>query len=135
MVVNYLDDLGGAETVNKACDAYDALGGLFANCGLEESVQKGVAPTTRMEFLGITVDTVKLTLEVTPDRVTEISLLVEAWLRKKKASLRDLQSLLGKLHCVSTCARPGRLFVSRLLNWLRQAFPSTDFVCLYNYEF
>jgi hypothetical protein len=30
-------------------------------------------------FLGITVDTVKLTLEVTPDRVIEISLLVEAW--------------------------------------------------------
>jgi hypothetical protein len=50
-------------------------------------------------------------------------LLVEAWLRKKKDSLRDLQSLLGKLHCVSTCARPGRLFVSRFVNWLRQAFP------------
>jgi hypothetical protein len=50
MVANYLDDLGGAETVNKACDAYDALGGLLAKCGLEESVQKGVAPTTRMDF-------------------------------------------------------------------------------------
>ena len=50
MVVNYLDDLGGAETVNKACDAYDALGGLLAKCGLEESVQKGVAPTIRMDF-------------------------------------------------------------------------------------
>ena len=106
--------MGGAETVNKACDAYDAVGGLLAKCGLEESVQKGVAPTTRMEFLGITVDTVKLTLEVTPDRVTEISLLVKACLRN--ASLRDLQSLLGKLHFVSTCVRPGRLFVSRLLN-------------------
>ena len=123
MVVNYLDDLGGAETVNKACDAYDALGGLLAKCRLEESVQKGVAPITQMEFLGITVDNVKLTLEVTPDRVTEISLLVEALLLNKKASLRDSQSLLGKLHFVSTC-RPGRLFVSRLLNWLRQAFPS-----------
>jgi hypothetical protein len=42
--------LYGAETVNKACDAYDALGGWFAKCGLEESVQKGVAPTTRMEI-------------------------------------------------------------------------------------
>jgi hypothetical protein len=59
MVVNYLDDLGGAETLNKACDAYDTLGGLLAKCGLEEAVQKGVAPTTRMEVLGITVDTVK----------------------------------------------------------------------------
>ena len=106
MVVNYLDDLGGVETVNKACDAYDALGGLLAKCGLEESVQKGVAPTIRMELLGIAADTIKLTLEVTPDRVTEISLLVEAWLRKKKASLRDLQSLLGKLQFVSTCVLP-----------------------------
>jgi hypothetical protein len=25
--INYLDDLCGAETVNKACDAYDAFGG------------------------------------------------------------------------------------------------------------
>ena len=53
-----------------------------------------------------------------------MSLLVEAWLRNTNASLRDLQSLLEKLHSVSTCGRPGRLFVSRLLNWLRQAFPS-----------
>ena len=124
MAVNYLDDFGGAETVDNADDAYKVLGVLLENCGLEESKQKGVEPCTRMEFLGITLDTVKLTLEVTPERVTEISLLVEAWLRKKKASLHDLQSLLGKLHFVSTCVRPGRIFVSRLLNWLRQAFPS-----------
>ena len=26
MVVSYLDDLGGTETLNKACDAYDTLG-------------------------------------------------------------------------------------------------------------
>jgi succinate dehydrogenase/fumarate reductase cytochrome b subunit len=32
MVVSYLDDLGGAETFNKACDAYDTLGGLLAKC-------------------------------------------------------------------------------------------------------
>jgi hypothetical protein len=40
-----------------------------------------------MEFLGVTVDTEKMTLEVTPDRVREISLLVEAWLKKKKSHL------------------------------------------------
>jgi hypothetical protein len=46
-----------------------------------------------MEFLGVTVNTEKMTLEITPDRVREISLLVEAWLRKKKSSLYELQSL------------------------------------------
>ena len=96
---------------------------MLENCGLEESPEKSVTPTTRMEFLGVTVDTRKLILEVTPERVVEISLLVDAWLRKKKASLRDLQSLLGKLHFIATCVRPGRIFVSRLLNWLRKAFP------------
>jgi hypothetical protein len=60
--------------------------------------------------------TENMTLEVTPDRVREISLLVEAWLRKKKSSLYELQSLLGKLHFVATCLHPCRLFVSRLLN-------------------
>ena len=62
---------------------------------------------------------------MTPERVVEISLLVEAWPRKKKASLRDLQSLLGKLHFIATCVRPGRIFVSRLLNWPCKAFPSS----------
>lgn len=123
-VVNYLDDFGGADTVDKAYDAYDALGDLLVSCGLEESKQKGVAPCSRLEFLGVLVDTEKMTLEVTPERLEEISLLVEAWLRKKKASMKDLQSLLGKLHFVSSCVQPGRIFVSRLLNWLRQAFPS-----------
>jgi hypothetical protein len=39
-------------------------------CGLEESVEKSVKLSTRMEFLGVTVDTEKMTLEVTPDRST-----------------------------------------------------------------
>ena len=59
---------------------------------------------------------------VTAERILEISLLVESWFRKKKASLKELQSLLGKLHFISACVRPGRIFVSRLLNWLRSAF-------------
>jgi hypothetical protein len=33
---------------------------------------------------------------------------------------KELQSLLGKLNYVSQCVRPGRLFVSAPLNWLRE---------------
>jgi hypothetical protein len=79
-----------------------------------------------MTFLGVTFDTVSMTLEVTPERVVEISLLVQSWLRKKKASLKELQSLLGKLHFISSCVRPGRVFVNRLLSWLRAAFPENS---------
>ena len=83
MAITYLDDFSGAETREKAQDAFDTLENLSKLCGLEESVEKSVKPSTRMEFLGVTVDTEKMTLEVTPDRVRAISLLVEAWLRKK----------------------------------------------------
>jgi hypothetical protein len=44
MVVNYLDDLGGAETVNKACDAYDALGGLLNGVSLTMTVNHAKKP-------------------------------------------------------------------------------------------
>jgi hypothetical protein len=81
-----------------------------------------------MELLGVMVDTRKLTLEVTPERVVEISLLVEAWLRKKKASLRDLQSLLGKLHFIATCVRTGRIFV-RSQAYLSLFRPKLEYAC------
>jgi hypothetical protein len=71
-------------------------------------------------------DSEKLTLEVRAERILEISLLVESWFRKKKASLKELQSLLGTLHFISACVRPGRIFVSRLLNCLRSAFPCNN---------
>jgi hypothetical protein len=38
------------------------------SCGLEESVDKAVTPTTKMTFLGVTFDSEKMTLEVTPDK-------------------------------------------------------------------
>ncbi|CAC5379598.1 unnamed protein product [Mytilus coruscus] len=40
MVINYLEDFGGADTVDKADEAYNALGALLDSCGLEESKQK-----------------------------------------------------------------------------------------------
>lgn len=51
-----------------------------------------------MIFLGVLFDSEKITLEVTAEGILEISLLVESWFRKKKASFKKLQSLLGTLH-------------------------------------
>jgi hypothetical protein len=58
--------------------------------------------------LGGLFESEKLTLEVTVERILKIS-----WFRKKKSSLKELQSLLGKLHFISACVRPGWIFVGR----------------------
>ena len=35
------------------------------------------------------------------------------------ASLKEVQSLLGKLNFVAACVRPGRFFILRMLKWLK----------------
>jgi hypothetical protein len=105
-LLNYLDDFVGAEDTDVASDVFNELGLLLQCCGLEESTEKAEAPCTRLAFVGVLHDTVSMTLEVTPERLNEISLLVQAWLRKKKCVLKELQSMLGKLPfvCVCVCA-------------------------------
>jgi hypothetical protein len=74
---------GNAER-NQFSNAYRTLEELLLSCGLEESKEKSVEPTTKMIFLGVLFDSEKLTLEVTAERILEISLLVESWFRKKR---------------------------------------------------
>jgi hypothetical protein len=118
-VINYLDDFAGCNTPDKTSREYDTLGQVLKECGLEESVENAIPPSTSMFCLGILVDTVSCTLSITKERLDEISSLVEDCLIRSKCTLKELQSLLGKLHFVSTCVRPGRVFVSRLLTWLK----------------
>jgi len=74
-----------------------------------------------------------MTMEVTPDRLVEISELVSIWLIKATASLREIQSLIGKLNFIASCLRPGRIFISRIKNFLRE-FKNEDCILDVNLE-
>ena len=128
-VINYLDDFGGAEKWDRADEAYHRLGDILRDCGLIESAEKACPPSCIMTFLGVQFNTLDLSLTITPDRLAEVSELLEKWMGKENATKQELQVLLGKLHFVANCVRPGRVFVSRLLNCLR-AFPETGKVRL-----
>lgn len=119
-ILNYIDDLAGCEYPEKSEHAFMWLGSLLENCGFEESIEKATPPDTRMIFIGILFDTENFTISIDEDRLQEIRLLLLDWLNKKVVDKRELQSLLGKLNFVSQCVRPGRIFVSRLLNFLRE---------------
>ena len=119
-VLNYLDELTGVEKKETAEFAYQCLGEVLHRCGLEESVDKVSPPSQIMVFLGALFNSITMTVEVTPERLIEIKELVETWLSKETATLKELQSVVGKLNFVAACVRPGRIFISRLLNWLRE---------------
>ena len=118
-ILNYFDDLAGAETQVRAHRAFEFLGELLTKLGFAESANKACAPATRMVFLGILFDTIQMVMEVTPERVSDTLEEVKKWETKETTSRKELQVLLGKLHFVCKCVRQGRVFVSRLLNLLR----------------
>ena len=117
-VVNYIDDFAGVEVPCNARNAFEALGLVLESMGFEESAEKACPPSPRMCFLGILCDTEKMTLEVTAERLAEIKTLVYFWLFETYISRKQLESLIGKLAFVAKCVRPGRVFQSRLLEFL-----------------
>ena len=125
-IVNYLDDLGGAEAPDLAKEAFENLAKIINNIGIRESPKKAVEPNTRVSFLGILIDSIELTLRITPDRLIEIKTLIESWLKKDKARLVELQSLLGKLNFACSTIRAGRVFVSRIINLLKEVKPNQE---------
>ena len=78
-ICSYLDDFAGVSRSESALNDFNSLGAMLSSLGLVEAINKSVAPSTRMVFLGITFDTIKMTVEVTPERVQEILGLLESW--------------------------------------------------------
>ena len=121
--INYLNDLGAAEEESRTEEAFDCLVWILASIGIKESTKKATPPAYVAIFLGILFNTIMMTLQITPERLQEIRNLLEQWLKKDVATIRELQSLLGKLNFAASTVRAGRIFISRLINCIRE-FPN-----------
>ena len=118
--VSYLDDLEGAEIPDLAEESFQKVGDLLLKLNIEESSNKACGPSTRMIFLSIIVDTIKMTLELDDTRLNELRNILLVWGGKTHASLKQIQSLVGVLSFASSCIRQGRPFFSRILNFLHE---------------
>ena len=125
-LLNYLDDLASAESPELAQFSFNTVRSILKKLGIEEAQSKACFPSTVMTFVGVLFDTNKMTIEVTPERLKEINLLLKTWLEKHTASLKEIQSLLGKLNFIAACVRPGRIFISRMLKWLKSLNKETS---------
>ena len=118
--VNMLDDYGGYEELERAEDAYAALGHVMDKVGVEQSHNKNCPPCFQMIFLGVLLCAITMTMQVTGERLAELTTLLKEWLKKSSYSRKDLESLVGKLNFVCACVRSSRVFMARFLNELRQ---------------
>ena len=118
-LLNYVDDFVGADYEEKAWQAYNFLIHVLEKIRIQTSPEKIVEPTTRLEFLGTTFDSERMTMEVPEQKMNEILKELQAWENKKRAYRREVESLIGKLQFAARCVRPGRILITRLINWLK----------------
>ncbi len=119
-LANYIDDLASAREPTTAWAAFFALKRLLSNLRIEEAESKCVPPSTNMDFLGINADTVKMLLTIPEEKLAEIKCELSKWKSKDKCTLKELQSIIGRLTHAASCVVAGRLFYSRMLNFLRE---------------
>ena len=119
-VLVYLDDFGGAERGDKALDSFNYLGWLLSYFGLEEAPEKAIAPTTKMDWLGICFDTMEWTMALKPGKLQELLEWLPKLLSHRRVKRALLQKVLGNLVWASAVVRSGIVFFNRLLFLLRK---------------
>ena len=118
-LLNYVDDFVGAELREHIWQAYNALNTLLENLRVDVPQEKLVPPTTRLEFLGITFDSTTMTMEISEQKIQDIMTELRTWLYKGSATRKEVESLIGKLQFLAKCIKAGRIFLSRLIQWIR----------------
>ena len=91
---------------------------FFRRINISTKQSKEIPPSQRTEFLGVTIDTVKCTVELTPAKLAETRDLVDTALSAFKngtpISGSFWHSLTGKLSFAGAVVRAGRTFIRRM---------------------
>ena len=121
--MHYLDDyltLGKKESDECARNL-----AIIIDCckelGVPVKQEKVEGPTTCLEFLWIILDTERMELRLSEERVCTLEALLNHWILKKQCRKRELLSLIGKLSHACRVVRVGRIFLGRLINLSMQA--------------
>ena len=82
--------------------------------GVPLAVEKVEGPKTCLTFLGITLETVKMEIRRSEDKLMRIRQEISKWLQKNKATKKQILSLVGLLQHATKVVRCGRTFVGRM---------------------
>lgn len=127
-IIVYLDDFLIIGASREQCQlAYETLLQLLLDLGFAISHHKLVAPTQRLTFLGVELDTVGCAMTLPQDKLAELQTLVVEFRNKQRASKKQLQRLAGKLNWACRVIYGGRTFLRRILDTMNALTPSGKF--------
>ena len=113
--INYLDDFLFIAMIRTMCQ--NQLDIFLETCGtinFPVSMDKTVAPTKLLEFLGLLIDTKKGIICIPQEKLDRARNMVKHLIGKRKATKREMQQLTGFLNFLGKCIVPGRAFTRRL---------------------
>ena len=126
-VIVYLDDfLVIAPTQAECLLAYNTLCALLVNLGFSLSKNKLVPPCQKLTFLGIEIDTIKLSLSLPAEKLEALKDFIKVFLLRKRASKRQLQQLAGRLNWACKVVFGGRTFLRRILDLMNTMLTSAS---------
>lgn len=117
-MLHVLDDflfLGPPDS--KICDL--SLAQFISMCevlGVPIKAEKTEGPSTVLTFLGIELDTIHMEARLPQVKVEKIRTVLGATRKRKKVTLRELQSLIGLLNHACCVVVPGRAYLRRLID-------------------
>ena len=98
-----------ASNLNNFLSLCDCLGVPIAH-------EKTEGPSTTLQFAGITLDTINMEARLPDDKLQKCNAQLLDMHRRRKTTLKELQSLIGLLNFTCSVVLPGRAFLRRLVD-------------------
>ena len=104
---------------SQAIKDFDAIQKLLSDLGLPQAPDKNQPPSLQVTWLGIRINSRKMTLSVPAEKLREVIQAAQETAVKKRVTRKQMDSVIGKLLHISKCIRHARIFVARLLEATR----------------
>lgn len=114
-ILHLLDDFLIVASLHQLCKKQLEL--FLKACdylGIPMAPDKTVDPSTTLSFAG-ELDTIKMEARLPLDILEKATNLISEFLRRKKVTLKEVQSLCGLLNFACAVVSPGRAFLRRLI--------------------
>ena len=98
----------------------DAFSNVCNNLGVPIADEKTMGPCTKIDILGLTIDTDEMLVKIPDDKIQKLISLLDNFLSKKRLTQKELQSLTGMLELYTRALPSGRAFSRRLYASLKK---------------
>ena len=118
LIIHYSDDflMFSRSDLSTALDHLYRLKKAFKYLDIPVADDKLIGPATELPYLGIHINTVEFCISIPEDKVNELMEQMPWWCGRRTCTLRELQSLNGRLNFFSKAIIPGRMFTRRLID-------------------